>query len=129
MVGLPSRLPVVTVLTGGSTDTAASALTLEDCPDIDHRETIGLMVIQSITEPQPNYDSDEDDDDTVSLEKITRRWISEKIHRGSGSWSPYCLTGLQGFPYKTRADILKDSTLFNISHLVLKSFKKQAKKI
>ncbi|MEQ2216174.1 hypothetical protein XENOCAPTIV_011830 [Xenoophorus captivus] len=41
MVGLPSRLPVVTVLTGGSTDTAASALTLEDCPDIDHRETIG----------------------------------------------------------------------------------------
>ncbi|MEQ2223609.1 hypothetical protein ILYODFUR_038315 [Ilyodon furcidens] len=36
-------LPVVTVLTGGSTDTAASALTLEDCPDIDHRETIGLI--------------------------------------------------------------------------------------
>lgn len=36
-------LPVVTLLTGGSIDTAASALTLEDCPDIDHRETIGLV--------------------------------------------------------------------------------------
>lgn len=36
-------LPVVTLLTGGSTDTAASALTLEDCPDIDYRETISLL--------------------------------------------------------------------------------------
>lgn len=36
-------LPVVTLLTGESIDTAASALTLEDCPDIDHRETIGLV--------------------------------------------------------------------------------------
>uniref|UniRef100_A0A9J8DMD7 Uncharacterized protein n=1 Tax=Cyprinus carpio carpio TaxID=630221 RepID=A0A9J8DMD7_CYPCA len=36
-------LPVVTLLTGESIDTAASALTLEDCPDIDHRETVGLV--------------------------------------------------------------------------------------
>lgn len=36
-------LPVVTLLTGGSIDTAASALTLEDCSDTDHRETIGLV--------------------------------------------------------------------------------------
>ena len=33
-------LPVVT---GGSTDTAAAALTLQDCPDLDHRETIGFV--------------------------------------------------------------------------------------
>ncbi|XP_038554096.1 uncharacterized protein LOC119887344 isoform X2 [Micropterus salmoides] len=64
-------LPVVTLLTGGSIDTAASALTLEDCPDIDHRETIGLTVIQSITWPQPNLDSDKDEEDTVPLEKIS----------------------------------------------------------
>lgn len=36
-------LPVVTLLTGGSTDTAAAALTLQDCPDLDHRETIGFV--------------------------------------------------------------------------------------
>lgn len=36
-------LPVVTLLTGERMDTAASALTLENCPDIDHRETIGLL--------------------------------------------------------------------------------------
>ncbi|XP_051804191.1 uncharacterized protein LOC127534020 [Acanthochromis polyacanthus] len=36
-------LPVLTLLTGGSIDTAASALTLEDCPDTDYRETIGLL--------------------------------------------------------------------------------------
>ena len=35
-------LPVVTLLTGEGTDTAAAALTLQDCPDLDHRETIGL---------------------------------------------------------------------------------------
>ena len=35
-------LPVVTLLTGGGTDTVAAALTLQDCPDLDHRETIGL---------------------------------------------------------------------------------------
>ncbi|KAL7396910.1 hypothetical protein ABVT39_013480 [Epinephelus coioides] len=33
-------LPVVTLLTSGSTDTATSALTLQDCPDLDHQETI-----------------------------------------------------------------------------------------
>ncbi|XP_039682409.1 uncharacterized protein LOC120575649 [Perca fluviatilis] len=120
-------LPVVTLLTGESIDTA---LTLEDCPDIDHRETIGLVlhrvkqpineirkglkqtgiwpllsdrpdvhrfifpresseelnpqtVIQNITWPQPNFDSDEDEDDTVPLEKISlvtgflRKFIEE----------------------------------------------------
>ncbi|XP_028459068.1 uncharacterized protein LOC114571946 [Perca flavescens] len=165
-------LPVVTLLTGESIDTAAAALTLEDCPDIDHRETIGLLkngeltaeentkvtdlclswdlpfptstnrvwlfqellshavlhrvkqpikqirkglkqtgiwpllsdrpdvhpfifpresseelnpqtVIQNITWPQPNFDSDEDEDDTVPLEKISlvtgflRKFIEE----------------------------------------------------
>ncbi|XP_026065937.1 uncharacterized protein LOC113048368 isoform X2 [Carassius auratus] len=165
-------LPVVTLLTGESIDTAASALTLEDCPDIDHRETIGLLknaeltaeentkvtelclswdlpfptstnrvwlfqellshavlhrvkqpikqirkglkqtgiwpllsdrpdvhplifpresseelnpqtLIQSISWPQPNVDSDEDEDDTVPLEKISlvtgflRKFIEE----------------------------------------------------
>lgn len=38
-------LPVVTLLTGGSMDTAASALTLLDCPDLDYRETIGFVSI------------------------------------------------------------------------------------
>ncbi|TDG99288.1 hypothetical protein EPR50_G00209420 [Perca flavescens] len=123
-------LPVVTLLTGESIDTAAAALTLEDCPDIDHRETIGLVlhrvkqpikqirkglkqtgiwpllsdrpdvhpfifpresseelnpqtVIQNITWPQPNFDSGEDEDDTVPLEKISlvtgflRKFIEE----------------------------------------------------
>ncbi|XP_052011027.1 uncharacterized protein LOC127663465 [Xyrauchen texanus] len=42
-------LPVVTLLTGESIDTAASALTLEDCPDIDHRETIGLLKNAELT--------------------------------------------------------------------------------
>ncbi|XP_045917301.1 uncharacterized protein LOC123978187 [Micropterus dolomieu] len=42
-------LPVVTLLTGGSIDTAASALTLEDCPDIDHRETIVLLKNAELT--------------------------------------------------------------------------------
>lgn len=36
-------LPVVTLLTGGGTDAALSALTLLDCPDLDHRETIGFV--------------------------------------------------------------------------------------
>ncbi|XP_061580294.1 uncharacterized protein LOC133446301 isoform X2 [Cololabis saira] len=123
-------LPVVTVLTGGSSETAASVLTLEDCPDIDHRQTIGLVLhrvkqqikqirkglketgiwpiisdrpdvhplifpresseklnpqslIQGITWPQPSCDSDEDEDDTVPLEKIAlvtgylRKFIEE----------------------------------------------------
>lgn len=35
-------LPVVILLTGGSLDSAASVLTLEDCPDLDHWETISL---------------------------------------------------------------------------------------
>ncbi|KAF3856447.1 hypothetical protein F7725_017170 [Dissostichus mawsoni] len=38
-------VPVVTLLTGWSTDTAASALTLLDCPDLDHRETIGFVSV------------------------------------------------------------------------------------
>uniref|UniRef100_A0A8C1TU23 Uncharacterized protein n=1 Tax=Cyprinus carpio TaxID=7962 RepID=A0A8C1TU23_CYPCA len=42
-------LPVVTLLTGESIDTAASALTLKDCPDIDHRETIGLLKNAELT--------------------------------------------------------------------------------
>ncbi|XP_061582133.1 uncharacterized protein LOC133447318 isoform X3 [Cololabis saira] len=42
-------LPVVTVLTGGSSETAASVLTLEDCPDIDHRQTIGLLKNDELT--------------------------------------------------------------------------------
>lgn len=36
-------LPVVILFTGGSVDSAASVLTLEDCPDLDHRETISLV--------------------------------------------------------------------------------------
>ncbi|RXN11982.1 G2 M phase-specific E3 ubiquitin- ligase-like protein [Labeo rohita] len=36
-------LPVVVLLTGGNADSAASALTLRDCPDLDHRETISLL--------------------------------------------------------------------------------------
>lgn len=36
-------LPVIILLTGGDADSAASALTLQDCPDIDHRETISLV--------------------------------------------------------------------------------------
>lgn len=35
--------PVVKLLTGRHRDTAASALTLQDCPDLDHRETIALV--------------------------------------------------------------------------------------
>ncbi|KAF1385988.1 hypothetical protein PFLUV_G00113470 [Perca fluviatilis] len=42
-------LPVVTLLTGGSTDTAMSALTLLDCPDLDHRETIGFLKNAELT--------------------------------------------------------------------------------
>ncbi|MEQ2282004.1 hypothetical protein AMECASPLE_036051, partial [Ameca splendens] len=63
--------------------TSRTVLTLKDCPDIDHRETIDLMVIQSITWPQPNFDRDEDDYDTVPLEKIAlitgflRKFIEE----------------------------------------------------
>ena len=38
-------VPIVTLLTGGSTDTAASALTLLDCPDLDHREIIGFVSV------------------------------------------------------------------------------------
>nr|XP_055036327.1 uncharacterized protein LOC129423856 [Misgurnus anguillicaudatus]XP_055036328.1 uncharacterized protein LOC129423856 [Misgurnus anguillicaudatus] len=36
-------VPVVILLTGGTIDSAASALTLQDCPDLDHRETISLL--------------------------------------------------------------------------------------
>ena len=35
-------LPVVTLLTGGSTNTAVSALSLLDCPDLDHRKQLVL---------------------------------------------------------------------------------------
>ncbi|XP_043086057.1 uncharacterized protein LOC122332742 isoform X3 [Puntigrus tetrazona] len=35
-------LSVVILLTGGNPDSAVSALTLQDCPDLDHRETIRL---------------------------------------------------------------------------------------
>ncbi|XP_034068865.1 uncharacterized protein LOC117544148 isoform X1 [Gymnodraco acuticeps] len=42
-------VPVVTLLTGGSTDTAASALTLLDCPDLDHHETIGFLKNTQLT--------------------------------------------------------------------------------
>ncbi|XP_078025256.1 uncharacterized protein LOC144463730 [Epinephelus lanceolatus] len=123
-------LPVVTLLTSGSTDTATSALTLQDCPDLDHRETIvfvlkrvkqpirqirkGLketgiwpllsarpdvhhiifpresteelnpqLVMEHIQWPQPNYDSDDDDDDRIPLEKVSlvtgflRKFIQE----------------------------------------------------
>ncbi|CAB1436352.1 unnamed protein product [Pleuronectes platessa] len=34
----------------GSTDTAAAALTLQDCPDLDHRETIGF-VLRRVKQP------------------------------------------------------------------------------
>ncbi|XP_046891928.1 G2/M phase-specific E3 ubiquitin-protein ligase-like [Hypomesus transpacificus] len=34
---------VVKLLTGRDRDTAASALTLQDCPDLDHRKTIALL--------------------------------------------------------------------------------------
>lgn len=36
-------LPLVILLTRGSSDSAASALELQDCPDLDHRETISLV--------------------------------------------------------------------------------------
>ncbi len=36
-------LAVVHALTGGSKELATSYLCLEECPDIDHRETIGLV--------------------------------------------------------------------------------------
>ncbi|CAL8268396.1 unnamed protein product [Boreogadus saida] len=42
-------LPVVTLLTGGSTNTAVSALSLLDCPDLDHRETIGFLKNTELT--------------------------------------------------------------------------------
>lgn len=34
---------VVNILGGGTPETAASALTLLDCPDMDLRETVGLV--------------------------------------------------------------------------------------
>ncbi|KAL1249301.1 hypothetical protein QQF64_020306, partial [Cirrhinus molitorella] len=43
-------LPVVILLTGGNADSAASALTLRDCPDLDHRETINLLKKTQLTE-------------------------------------------------------------------------------
>ncbi|XP_048034538.1 uncharacterized protein LOC125260283 isoform X2 [Megalobrama amblycephala] len=45
-------LPVVILLTGGSADSAASALTLQDCPDLDHRETIRLLKKTKLTEEE-----------------------------------------------------------------------------
>ncbi|KAI7809630.1 hypothetical protein IRJ41_013314 [Triplophysa rosa] len=36
-------VPVVILLTAGTIDSAALALTLQDCPDMDHRETISLL--------------------------------------------------------------------------------------
>ncbi|XP_049420562.1 uncharacterized protein LOC125881509 isoform X2 [Epinephelus fuscoguttatus] len=42
-------LPVVTLLTSGSADTATSALTLQDCPDLDHRETIVFLKNAELT--------------------------------------------------------------------------------
>ncbi|XP_046901646.1 uncharacterized protein LOC124484669 isoform X1 [Hypomesus transpacificus] len=41
--------PVVKLLTGRHRDTAASALTLQDCPDLDHRETIALLTKAKMT--------------------------------------------------------------------------------
>ncbi|CAM4732698.1 unnamed protein product [Leuciscus chuanchicus] len=45
-------LPLVILLTGGSSDSAASALTLQDCPDLDHRETISLLKKTELTEQE-----------------------------------------------------------------------------
>ncbi|KAK2886129.1 hypothetical protein Q8A67_016966 [Cirrhinus molitorella] len=45
-------LPVVILLTGGNADSAASALTLRDCPDLDHRETISLLKKTQLTEEE-----------------------------------------------------------------------------
>ncbi|XP_073690559.1 G2/M phase-specific E3 ubiquitin-protein ligase-like [Garra rufa] len=45
-------LPVAILLTGGNADSAASALTLEDCPDLDHRETISLLKKTELTEEE-----------------------------------------------------------------------------
>ncbi|XP_053356378.1 uncharacterized protein LOC128527807 isoform X2 [Clarias gariepinus] len=45
-------LPVIILLTGGDADSAASALTLQDCPDIDHRETISLLKKTELTEKE-----------------------------------------------------------------------------
>ncbi|XP_052450474.1 uncharacterized protein LOC128011792 [Carassius gibelio] len=42
-------LPVVILLTGGNADSAASVLTLQDCPDLDHRETISLLKKTQLT--------------------------------------------------------------------------------
>lgn len=36
-------LAVVSALTGGSKESSTANLCLEDCPDLDHRETIGLV--------------------------------------------------------------------------------------
>lgn len=40
---LALSLSVVTMLNGGSSDIATSALTLQDCRDLDHRETIAFV--------------------------------------------------------------------------------------
>ncbi|XP_041864722.1 uncharacterized protein LOC121654576 [Melanotaenia boesemani] len=53
--GFPGlSLAVVTLLTGGETETAAAALTLEDVADLDHRETIGLLKKAELTAEETN---------------------------------------------------------------------------
>lgn len=39
---------VISVITGGTKETAASHLTLEDGPDLDHQETISLVSIENM---------------------------------------------------------------------------------
>lgn len=46
---------VISVITGGTKETAASHLTLEDCPDLDHQETISLVSIENMLKSALNY--------------------------------------------------------------------------
>ncbi|XP_076829455.1 uncharacterized protein LOC143475488 [Brachyhypopomus gauderio] len=45
-------LAVVNALTGGTKETATSNLSLQDCPDLDHRETIRLLLKEEWTEEE-----------------------------------------------------------------------------
>ncbi|CAK6974044.1 uncharacterized protein LOC119887344 isoform X4 [Scomber scombrus] len=93
---LDLSLSVVTLLIGGSSDIATSALTLKDCRDLDHRETIGFTVIPNIHWPQLKCDSDEEKVGLLTgflrkfiekglnslYSKRSARSISEKERRG-----------------------------------------------